>query len=143
MTTFDLTNPTKTPLGEMNEIVAIELFKCRLHDTHDFYCWAKDTKRWFFVKAPNFNPEHAYKAELKPLTKDSIDWDHVSPEYIAMVRCTRARGFLPVLCTKIPVYRNYSWEGLGKTRETDVFSSVKVGNMPVEDSLVLRPSPTT
>ena len=72
---------------------------------------------------------------VKAVTKPSIDWSHVSPEYNYLVQDSDDEGYL---CGKNPHRMNMAWSMETPIRAT-AFTSYVPGTCDWEDSLVERP----
>lgn len=67
---------------------------------------------------------------------DSIDWDHVSPEYNAMARDEGMST--PYLYKHKPIKTATDWQAPYNISASS-FASLVVGNVPWDQSLVIRP----
>jgi hypothetical protein len=77
-----------------------------------------------------------YRVKPQPLTKPSIDWSHVAPEYKWLARDENGDVF--VYAGQPSAYDGI-WKCVGGHRMTDVFASCTPGTCDWRDSLVERP----
>ena len=73
---------------------------------------------------------------IKSVTKPSIDWSHVSPEYNYLAQDADGRGYL---CGKNPHRMNTEWSMETPYIRATTFTSYEPGTCGWEDSLVKRP----
>ena len=73
---------------------------------------------------------------VKAVTKPSIDWSHVSPEYNYLVQDAHGRGYL---CGKNPHRENTAWSMETPYIRAATFTSYEPGACNWKDSLVKRP----
>lgn len=87
---------------------------------------------------PIWRGYHTYRVKLQPLTKPSIDWSHVAPEYKWLARDGSGEGFL--FTCKPRVVNSWRWSGCdGKLSRASAFASYTSGTCDWRDSLVGRP----
>jgi hypothetical protein len=87
---------------------------------------------------PYFDFHMAYRAKPLPLTKPSINWDHVSKEWNWLARDQNESMWL---FTQKPYIGEYCWKAKAGDNyiKTYMFSSVISGTCDWKDSLVERP----
>ena len=74
---------------------------------------------------------------VKSVTKPSIDWSHVSPEYNYLAQDSNGQGYL---CGKKPQRMDYAWDmGPSPYIRATTFTSYTPGTCDWKDSLVKRP----
>ena len=73
---------------------------------------------------------------IKSLTKPSIDWSHVSPEYNYLAQDENGGGYL---YGKQPSRRTSAWDTESPFLSATTFTSYKPGTCDWKDSLVKRP----
>ena len=74
---------------------------------------------------------------VKAITKPSIDWSHVSPEYNYLAQDSSGQGYL---CGKKPHRMDYAWDmGPSPYIRATTFTSYEPGACDWKDSLVKRP----
>ena len=74
---------------------------------------------------------------IKSVTKPSIDWSHVSPEYNYLAQDSNGKGYL---CGKEPSRHTYSWSMEAPYIRATTFTSYAPGTCDWTDSLVERPN---
>ena len=75
---------------------------------------------------------------VKVITKPSIDWSHVSPEYNYLAQDSSGQGYL---CGKKPQRMDYAWDmGPSPYIRATTFTSYVPGTCDWKDSLVKRPN---
>ena len=80
---------------------------------------------------------YSYPVEIvKAITKPSIDWGHVSPDYNYLVQDAHGRGYL---CAKKPHRENTAWSMETPYIRAATFTSYEPGACNWKDSLVKRP----
>ncbi len=89
---------------------------------------------WTICWNPSWHEDWEYRVKL---TKPSIDWEHVAPEYVALA--TDKSGY-SYLFTKVPEATTNNWETGSLCKSAEVFQSFVKGTCDWKDSLVLRPS---
>lgn len=98
---------------------------------------------WFTVpKGANISWFEDIEYRIKPAEPDSIDWDHVHPDFNYMARDMSGTAVLYTKKPKISKQVPDIWiSGSPGSRFTDVsvFSSYKQGEVDWKDSLVCRP----
>jgi hypothetical protein len=80
-----------------------------------------------------------YRGKPAPLVPDSINWDHVAPEYICMARDKDGRALLHSVRVKVD---ECIWRGVecfAYATDAEAFASYRQGTFPWEQSLVYRP----
>lgn len=129
----DLTKIT-SPFGTLPRTTQMALFEARLYgEVIEYFC----NYKWVEVPHPGFYNSETYRVRPAPITYDSINWNHVAPQFIAMVRdgCGDA-----LLWEFIPTIDRLSWHCLGsRMTNATVFSSYTRGTCDWKDSFVLRP----
>ena len=79
-----------------------------------------------------------YPVEIvKAITKPSIDWSHVSPEYNYLAQDENGQGYL---CGKNPHRMNTAWCMETPYTRATTFTSYEPGTCDWKDSLVKRPN---
>ena len=73
---------------------------------------------------------------VKSVTKPSIDWSHVSPEYNYLAQDENGDGYL---CSKNPHRKNTAWTMESPYIRATTFTSFIPGTCDWKDSLVKRP----
>jgi hypothetical protein len=90
---------------------------------------------WMVVHNPLFCDGGRYRIAPEPLIPDSINWDHVSGDVVAMAR--NDGDFYAKFFSEIPCAESW-W--CGKVRgHTTSHASYKRGTVDWKDSLVIRP----
>ena len=74
---------------------------------------------------------------VKAVTKPSIDWSHVSPEYNYLAQDSSGDGYL---CGKNPHRMNVVWSMEAPCLSATAFTSYEPGTCDWKDSLVERPN---
>ena len=74
---------------------------------------------------------------VKAVTKPTIDWNHVSPEYNYLAQDSNGDGYL---CGKNPHCMAYTWSMESPYIRATTFTSYEPGTCDWKDSLVERPS---
>ena len=74
---------------------------------------------------------------VKSVTKPSIDWSHVSPEYNYLAQDENGDGYL---CGKNPHRKNTAWTMESPYIRATTFTSYEPGGCDWKDSLVERPN---
>ena len=74
---------------------------------------------------------------IKVVTKPSIDWNHVSPEYNYLAQDANGRGYL---CGKNPHRMDTAWSMEAPYISATTFTSYEPGTCNWKDSLVKRPT---
>ena len=74
---------------------------------------------------------------IKSVTKPSIDWSHVSPEYNYLAQDSNGEGYLS---SKEPSCHTYSWSMETPYIRATTFTSYEPGACDWKDSLVKRPN---
>lgn len=92
---------------------------------------------WLTAREYDFWDEaRHYRIAPEPLIPDSINWDHVAPEYNCMAR---DEYLLARLYRNKPVISGTFWTDGEISIYAKYFSSYKRGTVDWEDSLVIRP----
>lgn len=91
-------------------------------------------KEWMICGNPTWHEDLEYRIKL---TKPSINWEHVAPEYVALATDTSGSSYL---FTEVPEATANMWSTGIRWRSADVFQSFVKGTCDWKDSLVLRPS---
>ena len=96
---------------------------------------------WRESQEPEWAPIVAYRIAPEPLIPDSINWDHVAPEWKFMARDESGNAWL-YDCTPDRTPSRAHWNaGSGiSVRASAVFASYRRGTVEWRDSLVRRPS---
>jgi hypothetical protein len=80
-----------------------------------------------------------WRVKPAPLTKPSIEWSHVAPEYKWLADWRSGEGFL--FTCKPKVSNSWQWGGCdGKLGRVSAFASYTPGTCDWRDSLVERPA---
>ena len=74
---------------------------------------------------------------VKAVTKPTIDWSHVSPEYNYLAQDENGDGYL---CGKNPHRKNTAWTMESPYIRATTFTSYEPGTCDWKDSLVERPN---
>ena len=74
---------------------------------------------------------------VKAVTKPTIDWSHVSPEYNYLAQDANGDGYL---CGKNPHRKNTAWTMESPYIRATTFTSYEPGGCDWKDSLVERPN---
>ena len=74
---------------------------------------------------------------VKSVTKPSIDWSHVSPEYNYLAQDSNGKGYL---CGKNPSRHTLAWVMESPYIRATTFTSYEPGGCDWKDSLVERPT---
>lgn len=135
-----LENPNKTPLKDMSEEEQAAIFKL----------WVKGEVEYYQPYFDLYNPadtifiEGIYRAKPVELIPDSLDWSHVSDEFICMVRFNEDSSAF--LATAYPCMDKDAEGYYFSPSQTDVithpariFASYKRGTVDWKDSLIKRP----
>ena len=91
-------------------------------------------EEWAICWNPSWHKDWEYRIAL---TKPSIDWEHVAPEYVALATDSDGDSFI---YTKIPEAYVDKWETDHPWTDAEVFQSFVKGTCDWKDSLVIRPS---
>ena len=91
---------------------------------------------WGNCHVPSWSPNVAYRAKPVVLVPDSINWDHVSPEYVCMMR---DEDDVVGLLTSAPIGVSPVRSFGGRWVNARAFTSYKQGTVSWQDSLVFRP----
>lgn len=91
---------------------------------------------WEKVEFPEWNFPNVYYRIAK--TPDTINWDHVAPEFKYMARGENGFGYL---YNHKPILLENTWEWIEGTKiaKPELFSSYRRGTCDWKDSLVIRP----
>jgi hypothetical protein len=129
----DLTKIT-TPFGLLDEETRQALVA---HGgPYEFFTYNGD-----WVEDVNFTglPAKTYRVKPQPLTKPTIDWSHVAPEYKWLARDFNGGGYL----YEVKPERSHDfaiWSAYCGFASTKGFASYQPGTCDWGDSLVERPS---
>ena len=116
-----LTNDSSFPVG------------VRFDDDLGVESFTLDGKYRAFVKQTLF----PYPVEIvKAITKPSIDWSHVSPEYNYLVQDSDDEGYL---CSEKPSRTKSGWNTESSYISATIFTSYVPGTCDWKGSLVKRP----
>jgi hypothetical protein len=130
----DLTKIT-TPFGLLDE----ETRQALVAHGGPYEHW-HGTTGWFETqKSPNHFATFVYRVKPQPLTKPTIDWSHVAPEYKWLARDFNGGGFL----YEVKPERGHDfaiWSAYCGFASTKGFASYQPGTCDWNDSLVERPS---
>ena len=74
---------------------------------------------------------------IKSVTKPSIDWSHVSPEYNYLAQDSNGQGYL---CSENPSRHTLAWVMEAPYIRATTFTSYEPGTCDWKDSLVKRPN---
>ncbi|XZG69281.1 hypothetical protein ACTSKR_11515 [Chitinibacteraceae bacterium HSL-7] len=88
---------------------------------------------WVIIDDPRFQPEFNYR---KALTKPSIDWSHVAPEWKWLATHKNGDSYLH---NTEPRIDGSAWAGTHFCISAKNFASFKPGTCDWRDSLVMRP----
>ena len=99
-----------------------------LKSTHPFL------KEWMIFGHPAWEADWEYRIVL---TKPSANWEHVSPEYVALATDNNGNSYFYM---GIPEATARVWESVHPCTVAEVFQSFVKGTCDWKDSLVLRPS---
>ncbi len=89
---------------------------------------------WASVVAPAWREDLEYRIKI---TKPSINWEHVSHEYVALATDSDGNSFI---YTRIPETTPTTWTADCSCKSAEAFQSFVKGTCDWKDSLVLRPS---
>lgn len=89
---------------------------------------------WQIIEPPAWLEDWEYRIKL---TKPSINWEHVAPEYVALATDSDGNSFI---YTRIPEATANTWTAACPCKSADVFQSFVKGTCDWKDSLVIRPS---
>lgn len=92
-----------------------------------------DEKSWQIVEEPSFSNTVYYRIAKTP---DTINWDHVSPEFKYMAR--NSSGFC-YLFTEKPKIGESAWDESDAEIYAEHFTSYRKGTVDWKESLVFRP----
>lgn len=91
---------------------------------------------WSLAVQPAWLSDSSYRVKPTPIIPDTINWDHVHPDYKWMARDDNGGVYL---YKKPPQYSLVGWYGASFVRARG-FASYQQGNVEAKDSLVERPS---
>ena len=91
---------------------------------------------WTVLPQPDWLEHMAYRVAVVPLTKPSVNWEHVSAEYNWLFYMSDGGA---TLSPKKPERLNNSWTGYGSYVSAEALSSFVVGTCDWKDSLTERP----
>lgn len=89
---------------------------------------------WEICWFPSWLEDWEYRIKL---TKPSINWEHISPEYVALATDNNGNSYLYM---GIPEATAHMWESVHPCTVAEVFQSFVKGTCDWKDSLVVRPS---
>lgn len=131
----------------VENIERLELFQMKPEDRHAiFEAWLDKQLDIFWdgswrtenLDITTLVRSHIYRTKPIP---DSIDWSHISENLRSMARDANGKAYLYV--DEVPEESSSSncWKGIGLDEPipAGVFASYKMGNMPWDQSLVIRP----
>lgn len=123
------------PFGEMSDAEKGALLlahhegkRIELHDHLDG--WERCTN-------PQFLADFIYRIAPEPKVPDSIDWEHVSDDVVAIARCGNDRP-ASLFSKRPPVLEEGLWIG-NSVGCAGLFASYRRGTVEWQDSLVIRP----
>ena len=91
-------------------------------------------EEWAICWNPSWHKDWEYRIAL---TKPSIDWEHVAPEYVALATDSDGNSFI---YTRIPEATANTWTAACSCKSAEAFQSFVKGTCDWKDSLVVRPS---
>lgn len=91
----------------------------------------------WFDWSPAWAGDVVYRVKPAPLTKPSIDWSHVAPEWKWLARDDD--GMMWLYEWPQPDCGVYSWKAHGRYADASAFASLTPGMCDWRDSLVRRP----
>jgi hypothetical protein len=89
---------------------------------------------WGIVIRPTWEADWEYRIAL---TKPSINWEHVAPEYVALATDKSGSSYI---FRRIPEATDKEWKSGYPWTGAEVFQSFVKGTCDWKDSLVIRPS---
>jgi hypothetical protein len=129
---IDLTKIT-TPFGLLDPETQ-EALKAHGGPYERYSC--KEGEGFFDCASPLWFQYVVYRVKPQPLTKPSIDWSHVAPEFKWLSRDEDGTGWLHA--EKPTLIARY-WAPKKSFRRACVFASYRPGTCDWKDSLVERP----
>lgn len=128
----DLTKIDK-PFGELDRETQLAMFEAWL-DGARIQGLAGTWKDW---GTPSWASRTLYRVRPEPLTLDSIDWSHVTPQWRFMARGVDGCA---VIYQSLPhIFGNYWKAPQGVGSYANVLASYRRGTVDWRDSLVVRP----
>lgn len=121
------------PFGELSRSEQIKLFDAWLIGNQLEFKSCTNPK-WTKIAHPLWNDDFCYRVAATP---DSINWDHVHPNFKYLFRNYNGVAYLS---TRKPVKVSDYWCNGGHYTRANTFASYKQGNVDWKDSLVERPS---
>lgn len=119
------------PFGQLSREEKIELIAAWVDGKEIQLRYSDST--WHKVTRPNWDDTCHYRVATVP---DSINWDHVSPEWKYLFRSTTGTAYL----SDSPPYKTRTcWVNIGKPLKATSFVSYSQGTTDWKDSLVERP----
>jgi len=91
---------------------------------------------WVVLSHPDWREHMAYRVAVVPLTKPSVNWEHVSTEYNWLFYMGDGEA---ILSNKKPKLVETFWTGYGSHVPAYALSSFIVGTCNWKDSLTERP----
>jgi hypothetical protein len=96
--------------------------------------WSDNGQDWYMSGASSFFDWKSCKYRVA-ITKPSINWDHVNPDFNYLFMTPKGRSFVS---RYMPALREGAWFDTGH-EVASMFSSFKAGTCDWKDSLVVRP----
>ena len=93
-----------------------------------------ELNEWSISEFPTWHEDWEYRIVI---TKPSINWEHISPEYVALATDSDESSHI---FTKVPETTASMWTADCPCRSAEVFQSFEKGTCDWKDSLVIRPS---
>ena len=101
---------------------------------HNIEMYSAEFDKWVAAATPTWNPNYQYRFTL---SKPSINWDHVSPEYIALAV---DRDGVAYLYKDTPYIKTAdAWGSPTTCVNATAIASLIVGNYHWKDSSITRP----
>ena len=125
--------------GDLTREEQVKLFEAWLEDENCIVFLSKaDVGVWLSCHTPSWSPLNTYRVKETP---DSINWDHVHPDFKWMARNSHGKTLL--FCNQPKFHPSmlggFIWDSpFSNTLATD-FTSYKQGTVSAENSLVKRP----
>jgi hypothetical protein len=126
------------PFGELSDAEKGALLLAH-HEGKRIQFYSKVWVKWCdCIKTPLWDDRYLYRIAPEPLTPESINWEHVSPEYNFMARDEKGTAYLfrvrPHICGNAWYY--YADDDC---RNVGSHASYRRGTVGWKDSLVIRP----
>lgn len=125
-----------TPFGDWPRPAQVALFEAWL-DGARVECPHVDGSGWGHIKQPNWNAVTRYRIAPMPVTKPSIDWSCVAPEFKFLARDKHGSAYIYVIRPKLG---DAIWLNKGTCGHATAFASYQPGDCDWKDSLVERPA---